>query len=79
MLINLDVVSISTFFSKTVRNADIIRPIMRLFNFYRTKLFPLLKYIDSYFMKSIGIYSSENTRYCIVFGSSENHSCQTRS
>jgi len=30
-------------------------------------------------MKSIGIYSSENTRYCIVFSSIENHSCQTRS
>ena len=34
--------------------------------------------IDSYFMKSIGIYSSENTRYCIIFSSIENYSCQTR-
>ena len=59
MLINLDVVSISTFFSKIVRIADIIRPIMGLFNFYRTKLFPYLKNIDSNFMKSISRYRSE--------------------
>ena len=66
------------FFSYTVVKPDGIGFVAVGVDFYRTKLFPLLKYIDSYFMKLIGIYSSENTRYCIVFSSSENHSCQTR-
>ena len=47
-------------FSKIVRNADIIRPIMGLFNFYRTKLFPYLKSINSYFMKLISRYRSKS-------------------
>ena len=42
MLINPDVISVSTFFStyfsKTVKNADIISFIKGLFNFYRSKI-----------------------------------------
>ena len=49
-----------TYFSKIVKNVDKIRFIKGLFNFYRIKLFPHLKNIDSNFMKLISRYRSEN-------------------
>lgn len=55
----IDVILISTYFLKIVKNADKIKLIKELFDFYRTKLFPCLKNIDSNFMKLISRYSSE--------------------
>ena len=55
----IGVILISTYFLKIVKNADTIRFIKGLFDFYRTKLFPYLKNIDSNFMKVIRRYRSE--------------------
>ena len=51
---------------------------MGLFNFYRTKLFPYLKNIDSNFMKSISRYRSEKPWYYGIFSPTETHTFQTR-
>ena len=48
-------------------------------NFYRTKLFPYLEFIDLNFMKLISRYSAEKPLYYAVFSPTEIHTFQTRS
>ena len=40
--------------------------------------YPLLKNIDSNFMRLITRYSTEKTWYCAVYNLNENHSFETR-
>ena len=47
-------------------------------DFYRPKLFPRLKIVDSNFMKLISRYRSEKPWYDAIFSPTETHTFQTR-